>query len=177
MPRRPDRDAVVGIQTKEVGDGVRPPPGSPTDESILAHIGEHLEDEREIVDSYRGLAESSADDAVKYLMNLIVADEERHHRVLLEMENTIRSGIEFREISPSVPTLGDEQDVSDLLELSRQFLAVEKSDARSLRRLRHEARAARPTSLLPLLVELMEKDTDKHIRILRFIVSHAKRQS
>ena len=57
-----------------------------------------------------------------------------------------------------------------------QFLAAERADAKQLRALRKELRPFRDTSLWVLLVELMEQDTAKHIRLLSFIRDHIARQ-
>ena len=63
-----------------------------------------------------------------------------------------------------------------LAEVTGCFLAAERADQKQLRALRSELRPFRDTSLWALLVELMEHDTAKHIRILSFIADHVARQ-
>src|SRR5665213_770921 len=65
-----------------------PPPMSPFDATILEHLAEHLVGEAEFLAEYRRLAESP-DPPVRYLAQLIRADEERHHRVLAELANPV----------------------------------------------------------------------------------------
>jgi hypothetical protein len=48
-------------------------------------------------------------------------------------------------------------------------LAAERADATALRRLRREVRRLPETEFLTLMVELMELDTTKHVRILEFL--------
>ena len=59
---------------------------------------------------------------------------------------------------------------------TERLLAFEKEDAKELRRLRKELRRSQGYPLLPLLVNLMLHDTAKHIDILRFIRSNARRR-
>jgi hypothetical protein len=68
----------------------RPPPVSVFDAMILQHLTEHLAGEAAILDEYRQLA-TSPDAPVRYLAQLIVEDEERHHRVLNELANQFRT--------------------------------------------------------------------------------------
>jgi hypothetical protein len=60
--------------------------------------------------------------------------------------------------------------------LTDQLLKSERQDARELKRLRRKLRSVRHTTLWDLLVDLMERDTQKHIAILRFAQKHAKRR-
>ena len=125
--------------------------------------------------SYQRLADDSSDEGIKYLVRLILEDEERHHRVILEMLNQLHSFVWDVELRPSVPGRLKPLDPS-LLEATRQLLAMEKADAKELRRLRKELRHGPRSSLLPLLVNLMIHDTAKHIEILQFIRAHASRR-
>ncbi len=50
----------------------------------------------------------------------------------------------------------------------------EQKDARELKRLQRELRMVKDTSLWGLLVDLMQRDTRKHIAILRFVRNHAR---
>jgi hypothetical protein len=83
---RTNLDPVNGT----VPDEIRPAPISPFDAAVLRHLTEHLADETEILDEYRVLA-SSPDAPVRYLAQLILEDEERHHRVMTELANQFRS--------------------------------------------------------------------------------------
>ena len=53
----------------------------------------------------------------------------------------------------------------------------EARDARELKRLQRELRDVKDTTLWSLLVDLMQRDTQKHIAILRFVRKHAGRKS
>jgi hypothetical protein len=151
----------------------RPPRPADLDyeSAILTRLTHHGAQEGAALAAYREVADdSSAGDGVKYLVRLILEDEERHHRVFEEMANAMRSYLEEIAVEPSVPTLSPQRD-QRLLEQTRHLLALEKADAKELRELSRELRGAPKSMLHPLLVDLMRHDTEKHIAILEHIAA------
>lgn len=143
--------------------------GSEWDEQLLAHFQEHVEDEWELLEAYAKFRDAGPE-YVRYLIDLIIADEARHHQMFRELVNRVRSDIDFREYGPQVPYIGPRADTAEvLLEATDRFLVFEREDETALRRLKKELRPVRDTTLFSLLVELMELDTKKHIAILEFI--------
>ena len=154
-----------------------PSPGGAIFGGVLRHLTDHVASEAGFISSYRELAEAPATpEAVRYLIRLVIEDEERHHRVLHEIVTAIEGGVSLQAASDAVPNLPHEPPDRTLEEVTSQFLAAERSDAKQLRALRKELRPFRDTSLWVLLVELMEQDTAKHIRLLSFIRDHIARQ-
>lgn len=145
------------------------PPGSVLEELLLAHVEHHLAAERDVMVEYAALADESPDEYVRYLAGLILDDERRHHQRLLEMRNRVESDVAWREVSPALPRVTVPADREHLAEVVDRFVAVEEHDADELRQLRRHLRDVRDTSLLSLTVEIMELDTQKHLRILDFI--------
>lgn len=147
---------------------------SPFDQQLYGHIVQHVMAEAGLLERYRRLAESSDQPDVAYLANLILEDEERHHRLFEEMANALRSEVEWSEVSPAMPEVPFARRGSEAVrEVARELLDVEKEDRRQLRVLAKELDALRHTTLWSLVVELMELDTAKHIRILEFVLAHA----
>jgi hypothetical protein len=138
------------------------------DARILETLRTHDLRESSILASYRRMVDESPDEGVRYLGQLIIEDEERHHLVISEMANRIDSSLRGMSIEPSTPNLSPRVDRS-LLEETRRLIALERQDAQELRLLQKQMRYAPATSLLPLLVKLMLHDTARHIEILRFI--------
>jgi hypothetical protein len=141
------------------------------DYDILLMLRNHGAREGAALDAYKqALEESSASEGVRYLIRLILDDEQRHHQVFAEMANALQSFVEEVPVEPSVPGLAPRRDPA-LLEVTRRLLALEKDDANELRQLRKSLRGAPKSMLHPLLVDLMRHDTAKHIAILEHIVS------
>jgi hypothetical protein len=144
-------------------------PASPWDEQLLAHFEEHVGDELTLIEEYLGFRDRGPE-YVRYLIDLILDDESRHHQTFKELVNHVRSGVDFRDYGPQVPYVqGSADQRQALLEATERFLAFERADEKSLRRLQKELRPVRDTTLFSLLVELMELDTQKHIAVLEFI--------
>lgn len=138
---------------------------------ILSMLEHHGAREGAALAAYqRVAAESTAGEGVKYLVQLILEDEERHHRVFAEMANALKSFVEEVPVEPSVPAMAPRPDPA-LLEQTRALLAFEKQDAKELRQLRKALKGAPRSMMHPLLVELMLHDTAKHIAILEHIKS------
>ncbi len=142
--------------------------GSPYDEQLLEHFNEHVQGELGLLEAYMELRDSGPE-YVRYLVDLILNDEARHHQTFLELVNRMRSDIDYRDYEPMVPFLQKGSDVKGLVEATDRFLAFEREDRKSLRQLQKELRPVQNTTLFSLLVKLMELDTEKHIAILDFI--------
>ncbi len=125
----------------------------------------HVREESHFLEEYRTLVDSCDDPAVAFLIQLILDDERRHHALFEEMARSILGdgdGI------PAAP-LPSAETVDALLQPTEHFLAAEHEDHERLRALRRELKPARADTLWPLIVEVMEIDTRKHIRILEYV--------
>lgn len=142
---------------------------------LLEHLTEHLATESDLISSYQQLGREDQSDWVSYLMNLLAEEEERHHRLFKELANALRAPIE-RDVGTMVPTVGNVANPSELLEAAERFLKAERKDARDLKHLSRGLRSMRGVSIWPLLIELMERDTEKHQTILRFIRKRLRAQ-
>jgi hypothetical protein len=150
--------------------------GSVWERELATHLEEHLAEEGRLIEAYEGFRDD-APDHVRYLIDLVLEDEHRHHRLLDEMCNRICGDATLHERPESVPRIVDQHGATagiELLETTARFLALEREDTRMLRRLAREFRPIRDTTLLELLVHLMQLDTEKHIHILEFIRKHAR---
>ncbi len=144
----------------------RAPPVGEFDAALLAHLERHVTDERTILDEYRSLAESD-DGPVRYIAQLILEDEERHHRVLTEILNQVRTSVWLVEQRPRVPWITRSRDPRQLRARLRKLRAFERHDLRQLRALRRRLAFLRRDSLDGVLVSALILDTRKHLLYLR----------
>jgi rubrerythrin len=148
------------------------------EEELYTHLTSHLNNELELLQAYRAAAAESNSAAFRYLVDLIMDDEMRHHRVFEELANALRSDVEMRPVEPAVPDLGGFGGLPDkVVELTDALLAREEQDAVELRHLRRQLRDVRDTTLWQVLVTMMELDTEKHAELLRFVRKHARAAS
>jgi rubrerythrin len=148
---------------------------SPWERDLYAHLTGHVEAERALLKEYGGAAETSPSKALRYLVNLLIDDEIRHHRMFTELAESLRTEASLGE-DPAIPYLDFDRATDSVIDLTDQLLGKEQQDLRELKRLRRELRDVKDTSLWDILVDLMERDTQKHIAILRFAKKHARRR-
>jgi rubrerythrin len=147
-----------------------PPPGLSTwERGVYQRLAQHLEDEAPLIAAYTRLAEESDSDYVRYIVDMILEDEARHHRMLQELLRSLTLMVAPHESGEGVPHLGRVEHAGELLEVTDRLIDFERDDKRSLRRLRRELHDVRDTSLWDLVVDAMQRDTDKHLAILGFL--------
>jgi hypothetical protein len=130
----------------------------------------HVRDESYVLDRYEDLARSTADPGTRFLLQLILADERHHHQVFEQLRAAAAPGASIENI-PGPPEPSAEE-VPLLLEQTQRFIEFEHEDAASLKTLGRQLRASDTGSLWRLLVELMQLDTEKHLRILDYLKRH-----
>ena len=152
-----------------------PPVGASVwDRQMFTYLTEHTRREGAMLEEYVATAEGTKSKALTYLINMLVEDEHRHHRFFNELASSLKSEAELSGVEPVIPRLDLRVvDSADLLATTRRLLEHEQSDAAELKRLHKELRDLQDTTLWGLLVEVMQRDTEKHIAILRFVADHA----
>jgi len=126
----------------------------------------HVRAERHVLDDYANFVERTKDPGIRFLIEQIVADERRHHELFIALANdSVASSDTDAPMIPAPDPTPDE--AAGLLEATSEFLAIERDDREQLRWLRREVSAAGSESLWPVLLEIMETDTAKHIRLLQ----------
>lgn len=142
---------------------------------MFDHLVNHTRREGAMLAEYVEAAEGTDSKAFAYLINLLMEDERRHHRFFNDLASSLKTDSELSGEEPVIPWLDlDRIERTELVRMTKELLDHERSDAAELRRLRKELRDVEDTTLWSLLVDIMERDTDKHIAILKFVIDHAK---
>ena len=146
------------------------------EQDVFDHISGHVASEGAILDEYQRLAEDEASSpAFRYLARLILEDERRHHRLFNDLAEALRQMSELRSDDEPIPSLrGLRADRDRVLDVTERLIEVEQNDAKELKAIAKELKDVRDTTLWGLLIELMQDDTAKHVKILRFIRDRAK---
>ena len=139
---------------------------------LVAQFREHTDSEADLIDAYADVAAGSGDGFVSYLLHMLLEDERRHHRMFRELANSILGSANLTTVDPHVPSITPVDDAERLRDTAVRFLALERQDLDQLGRLRRRLRSVRESTLWDLLIDLAERDTGKHIRILEFIRDH-----
>jgi hypothetical protein len=151
------------------------PGASVWDQEMYDHLTSHGPTEGAILGIYQQLADDpGVSPAFRFLAGIILEDERRHHALFATLAETIRHGASMQPGEAPVPSLaGLRADRDRIVPLTDELLQVERDDARVLKDLGHQLKDYRDTTMWSLLVQLMEDDTAKHIKILQFIRDRA----
>jgi hypothetical protein len=103
------------------------------EQEIHDHVSGHVVTEGAILDTYQRLAEDpSGSPAFRYLADLILADERRHHQLFNDLAESIRQSAQLRDDEP-IPSLhGLKADPERIMATTEQLLETERADARDL---------------------------------------------
>lgn len=141
--------------------------------TLAGHLNHHMDNEREVLTQYGRLAEETSDERIRYLINLILDDEVRHHRLFAEMVNWLRAETESRPVDgPRVPSHAAHppSEVDErMLAKTEELLAFEREDLDELKDLRKDVAQVEDTAWWVTLIEAMEHDTHKHVALLDYI--------
>jgi rubrerythrin len=134
----------------------------------IAHaFSAHVREERYVLERYEELAATTADPGTRFLLELILEDERRHHELFERLGASATGGPEGAAVpGPPEP---EAEHATALLEQTTRFLEIERDDAAGLKRLGRELKPGAHDTMWRLLVEVMELDTEKHIRILEYL--------
>lgn len=144
------------------------------EQEIYDHLQGHVEHELAVLQAYQQLADTTESEAFRYLANLILDDERRHHEFLRNLAETVRLSAEFSREPTPVPAIDFGAERAAILKATDDFLAVEKADDREIRRISKKLRDVSETTLWVLVLDLIRADNEKHRRILEFIRDRAK---
>jgi hypothetical protein len=151
--------------------------GNVWEQALHHHLVSHVDDERDLLAAYQEAAIESESVAFRYLVSIIVEDERRHHRLFADLAKTLQTEVDGLPDAFAVPRLGHWGfDRARIGQLTDAFLAQEQQDAMQLHDLEAELDPVKDTTMWPLLVQLMQADTSKHIAILEFVKEHVTRK-
>jgi rubrerythrin len=154
-------------------EGLRETGASVTIRALVELLARHGSEEGRILAEYERVSTSVPDPAARYLIRLIMDDEHRHHRMLVELATAMAWGT-LDAAGSSVPSLGWQPD-EELALATRTLREYEEADRRELQELRRQLRPFEETTLWALVVQMMILDTEKHATILKFLERHARR--
>jgi hypothetical protein len=173
MAHEGDGEAVAGAGDishafETAVGGLRATGASSDMRELVELIVRHGAEEGALLATYESLAAESTDASVRYLVNLILEDEHRHHRLLAQLSNAMAWGTAERPPVETVPGLPSAIS-GPLLEQTRRLRKAEQADYRALADLKKRLRPFADTTLWVLVIDLMLLDTKKHATILEFL--------
>jgi rubrerythrin len=120
------------------------------------------------------MAEGSRKPLVEFLLGLIIADEEKHHRVTQAMLSTLKGDVLWTRPKEAIQGLTELRDGhEEIVKLADDFIRVEKEGIEEYKKLIRESKGYYK-DLFVLLLESMIRDSEKHVAILEFLRKRLK---
>jgi hypothetical protein len=176
MRKTPHEKAARAVIRYPAEDEIWGIPESP-EFSVLHHLIQefrgHAVDEERCLELYRRVAEDSEEPTARFLLDMIIADEERHHdlldRSIAGLKDDLGSTRAGRSAIPRAHRTGERE----LALMVERFMSVERAGIRVCEKLKKTSRRF-CRELLALFCEAMIYDSLKHIAILKFLQTDLK---
>lgn len=139
-------------------------------EKILRSFVNHEREEQEFLNGYGEIVERNENPLVRFLLQLIMRDEEKHHDLVRSITTTLNDDIVGRRSDGRIPKFQPmtDEDLEKLKALTEEFIKSEKDGIKEYQALKKSCRDMYD-GLLELLIETIIHDSKKHLMILGFI--------
>jgi len=144
-------------------------------ERLQSALESHVTQEGKFLKIYAEAAEKHDSPLVKFILNLILADEETHHGVLRRVAAALDANLRWRTDGVEIPKLGkmNAAEIKRLRALTDDFIAEEKhgiDQCKALMKMSDKCYGGLLTMLLGTIIH----DSKKHMIMLRFMRKQLK---
>jgi len=172
MARSPKSSAIKAIANYWAEDAMWGVPESPEFSSVQRLMNEfqtHATHEEQWLTDYQAIAKESSDPLIRFLLELIVADEQRHHELTRRMITKLKDELAWTRAEGLARRVHDKGDKRDQLLVSvERFLEAERKGIKEYERLKKTSQG-HYRDVFALLYTTMVHDSHKHIGILEFL--------
>ena len=145
-------------------------------EKVMNEFEAHERTEGQYTQRYKEIAGKTKSPLVKFLLGLIITDEERHHAVTHAMAANLEESLRWTKIEGAMPGIEDLAEADkELVQITEEFIRVEKEGIDTYKDL-VKATKGYHAGLFTLLLKSMIHDSEKHIDILEFLHANLKRR-
>lgn len=148
------------------------PTGSPEIspiERLLNEFEAHEAKEEESLGHYRKLLSKMPNPVTRFLLQLIVSDEEKHRAVIHAMIATLRGSLTWTKPEGSLEGAADLAETNGQLRVSTDaFIELEKEGIRECKTLVKES-SGYYHGVFKILLDSMMRDSEKHIELLEYL--------
>ena len=143
-------------------------------ERLMRDFESHETHEAVFVRRYREIFQRMQNPLVKFLIELILADEEKHHKVLESMTSTLKGSLTWTRFETAIEGLYNlGQQKEEILNVTEEFIRAEKKEIVEYRKLMRASKRYYQ-GLFTLFLAAMFHDSEKHVEILEFLQKKLK---
>ncbi len=143
-------------------------------ERLLNEFEAHEAKEEKSLEQYRKLLGRMPNPVTRFLLQLIVSDEEKHRAVIHAMIATLRGSLRWTKPEGSLEGPADLAETKSQLRISTDaFIELEKEGIRECKTLVKES-SGYYHGIFKVLLDSMIRDSEKHIDLLEFLKENLK---
>ena len=150
-------------------DLMRTPEGISPIERLLNEFEAHEAKEEKSIEIYKKSLGEMANPMTRFLLQMIVSDEEKHRAVVHAMAATLKGSLTWTKPAGSLEGGGDAAAVNGRLRAAtEEFIQIEREGIREYKTLLNES-SGYYHGLFKVLIESMIRDSEKHVELLEFL--------
>ncbi|HEU4341496.1 MAG TPA: hypothetical protein VFU31_07990 [Candidatus Binatia bacterium] len=143
-------------------------------ERLLNEFEAHEANEEKSIEQYRKLLAELPNPVARFLLQLIVSDEEKHRAVIHAMIATLKGSLLWTRRAGALEGTADLATTNGRLRATTdEFIALEKQGIQECKTLMKES-SGYYHGVFKLLLDSMIRDSEKHIELLEFLKEHLK---
>ncbi len=146
-------------------------------ERLLNEFEAHEEKEEKSVEQYRKMLGDMKNPVNRFVLQMIISDEEKHRAVTHAMVSTLKGSLTWTKPEGSLETGADDVAANNgkLLAVTEEFINLEKEGVKEYKSLVKES-TDYYHGLFKILVNSMIRDSEKHIELLQFLRQRLREQ-
>jgi hypothetical protein len=143
-------------------------------ERLLNEFEAHEVKEEKSLEQYKKLLSVVPNPVTRFLLQLIISDEEKHRAVIHSMIATLKGSLTWTRPEGSLEGAADLTKINGQLRVStEEFIELEKEGIRECKTLAKES-TGYYHGLFKILLDSMIRDSEKHIELLEFLKENLK---
>jgi rubrerythrin len=143
-------------------------------ERLLNEFEAHEGKEEQAIENYRKILSDIKNPVTRFVMQIILSDEEKHRAVTHSMVSTLKGSLTWTKPAGTLEGGPDETNVNrQLLAVTDEFIELEKSGIKEYKVLLKQS-ADYYHGLFKILLNSMIRDSEKHVELLEFIRRRVK---
>jgi len=145
------------------------PEGISPIERLLNEFEAHEAKEEKSIEIYKKTLGETANPMTRFLLQMIVSDEEKHRAVIHSMVATLKGSLTWTKPAGSLEASGDTAAATGRLRAAtEELIRIEKEGITEYRALLEESRGYYH-GLFKILLDSMKRDSEKHVELLEFL--------
>jgi rubrerythrin len=138
-------------------------------EKLLNSFEAHESKEENSIEFYKKALAHMPNPATRFLMQLIISDEEKHRAVIHAMVSTLKGSLNWTKPADSLEGATNQAELNGkLLEATEDFIRLEKDGIKEYKELIKES-SGYYHGLFKILLDTMIRDSEKHVEMLEYL--------